>query len=142
VAAAQTGAAFATAGQLCPQPPQLPTFDVTSTQLPPQLVVVPGQSVVQTPSAHTSGEVGSLTLQALVQLPQCAPSLISSMHTMPFPVSQATRPALQITPQTPFVQVASEPVGEGHACPQAPQFDTSLVPSTQRVPHLSAPPVH
>jgi len=73
--------------------------------------------------------------QTLPQLPQLLLSIWRSTHALP----HFEKPVLQVKPHVLEVQVAVPFGGAEQAFPQEPQFDTSLVVSTQFPPQLVVP---
>jgi hypothetical protein len=87
---AHVGVALLGGVQTVSQSPQCEVLFETSTQEPPQLVVLPPQSTPHLPSRQTSA-----LPHAVAQLPQCAASDVTSTHSPPHLVY----PKLHVTPQ-------------------------------------------
>ena len=100
------------------------------TQDPEQLVVPPGQLVVQAPPEQTW-----FALHCLPQAPQLKKSLVLFTHLSPHLVN----PASQLTPQLDASQVAAPCFGVGHVFPQSPQFCGSVRVETHLRPQRLNP---
>ena len=77
----QVGCAFTAPSQTVPHVPQFEGSVCVSTQLPEQLSAPFGHDMPQLPFEHTRPAP-----QAVSQLPQCAPSVCVSTHSVPHSV--------------------------------------------------------
>jgi len=101
-----------------------------SVQVPEQLVSPPLQPATQEPPRHTL-----LLPQALSHSPQWIGFVSVSTHT---PL-QRDKPALQLNPQLPAVQVRVAFATVAQTLPQLPQLSTSRLVSMHTLPHFSKP---
>jgi len=69
--------------------------------------------------AHVAVEFEG-AVQGLLQPPQLSGSLLASMQSEPHWV----KPASQVTPHLPALQLALPPLGAGQALPHVPQLST------------------
>ncbi len=95
----------------------------------------PEQTICPTGHAHVPAAQTWSPLHDVAQSPQCAPSDVRSTQA---PL-QALKPVEQAVAQMPLLHRGAAPP---HTIPHAPQFEGSLVASTQSPPHRRVPAGH
>jgi hypothetical protein len=124
-------------GHALPQVPQLFGSDLTSTQLPLQLVEPGGHCVTHAPFAQAWPPT-----HAFPHVPQfCGSVSMFTQELPPFAGEHAVRPVAHVTPQAPLAH-AGAPVpdpdtGAAHTIEQLPQWLGSELSWKQPLAHLS-----
>ena len=128
----QTGVAPFTAGQAWPQAPQWLTLELVSTQPLPQNMPVPQ-------GLHTPARQYSVDEQACPQAPQWSWWYHNTVSQKFQGGRQSAQPDMQVAPHTPALHAGWPFVTLGQTCPQAPQWLTFVLRSTQELPHEVVP---